>query len=195
MYFIIYKTTNTKNGKFYIGYHSTEDINDQYLGSGKILKQAINKEGIENFTKEILYVFPNKEEALAKEKEIVNEEFLKRDDIYNIKCGGEGGWDHTWKDQRRIDAIRESFKNGKSKGWPISDEQRSLLGKKGFKGKKHKEETKKQIRNKLTMDQEEYERRLNDYLSIDKSYGWMMKLAKKWEVSHTQVKRFVDKIK
>lgn len=37
---VIYKTTNLINGKVYIGKDSNDD--PKYLGSGKILKLAIN---------------------------------------------------------------------------------------------------------------------------------------------------------
>jgi hypothetical protein len=36
-YHIIYKTTNLINGKIYVGMHSTDNLNDGYLGSGWIL--------------------------------------------------------------------------------------------------------------------------------------------------------------
>jgi len=91
MHYIIYKTTNNLNKKFYIGCHQTSDINDSYLGSGKHLKRAIKKYGIDNFTKEILFIFDNKEEMFLKEKEIVNKELVIDNATYNLKIGGSGG--------------------------------------------------------------------------------------------------------
>jgi len=95
MYYTIYKITNKINGKFYIGSHKTNDLNDSYMGSGKYLKHAIEKHGIDNFTKEILFIFDNPEEMYAKEAEIVNEDFLAEENTYNLKVGGFGGWDYN----------------------------------------------------------------------------------------------------
>lgn len=91
MRYTIYKITNTINGKIYIGKHQTNNLNDGYYGSGRALKNAIRKYGRENFTKEILYVFNSGVEMDAKEKELVTEEFVLRDDTYNLGVGGEGG--------------------------------------------------------------------------------------------------------
>lgn len=93
MFYTIYQTTNKLNGKFYVGKHKTNNLDDGYLGSGLLLGRAINKYGPENFEKKILFFLDSEDEMNAKEKEIVNEEFVAREDTYNLKVGGEGGWD------------------------------------------------------------------------------------------------------
>jgi hypothetical protein len=92
MHYIIYKTTNTTNGKIYIGLHKQLALDfDGYYGSGTILKRSIDKHGIDNFKRETLFVFDTLAEVRAKEKELVTEEFCTRSDNYNISVGGTGG--------------------------------------------------------------------------------------------------------
>ena len=92
MKYTIYKTTNLINNKIYIGTHITDNPNDSYLGSGTVLKRAIEKHSKVNFNKEILFIYDNKEDMYNKEKELVDANFVKRKDTYNLKLGGEGGW-------------------------------------------------------------------------------------------------------
>jgi len=91
-YYYLYKITNTANNKIYIGVHETNNLDDGYMGSGRYLSNAIKKHGLVKFKKEILEFLPSSEEMYAREAEIVNEEFLKRKDIYNLNLGGTGSW-------------------------------------------------------------------------------------------------------
>ena len=76
-YHIIYKTTNLINGKIYVGMHSTDNLNDGYLGSGWILKQVIKKYGKENFKREVLLVLSNRKEAIEVEALLVELAIVK----------------------------------------------------------------------------------------------------------------------
>lgn len=117
----LYKITNLVNNKIYIGVHKTDNLNDGYMGSGKIIGFAIEKHGLENFKKDILEFFDTYELALAKEAEIVTDEFLLREDVYNLRRGGSGGFDYInskinqdWRKETGIkftSLINEKFNN------------------------------------------------------------------------------------
>lgn len=92
MFYTIYKVTNKLDGKIYIGKHQTKNLDDGYMGSGKLITRAIKKYGIENFTKEILFVFETEAEMNTKEAELVTEDFVKEDTNYNLCLGGLGGF-------------------------------------------------------------------------------------------------------
>jgi group I intron endonuclease len=96
-FYTIYKIINHVNNKIYIGKHQTTDLNDSYMGSGKLLKRAIKKYGIENFTKIILHVYNTENDMNLKEKELVTEDFCLRPDTYNICAGGKGGFGYINK--------------------------------------------------------------------------------------------------
>lgn len=86
--YLVYKITNKKNKHIYIGVHATTNENDGYMGSGTNIKKEIKKSGVENFDKVIIHRFDNQEDALNKERELVNREFIARKDTYNISLGG-----------------------------------------------------------------------------------------------------------
>ena len=88
MHYTIYKITNQINGKYYIGRHATKDVNDSYMGSGIGIKNAINKYGAENFTKEIIATADNADALWDLELKIVNEEVVKDPMSYNNAYGG-----------------------------------------------------------------------------------------------------------
>ena len=89
MYYLIYKITNQINGKSYIGKHQTEDLYDDYMGSGKLLKRAIEKYGIENFTKYIIEIYDTEQKMNLAEKILV---VTDNEISYNLCSGGHGGF-------------------------------------------------------------------------------------------------------
>lgn len=125
--YIVYKTTNLVNKKIYIGVHRQEFyfpiLFDGYFGSGVTLKQAIKKYGPENFIRKTLYVYYTSEAAYAKERELVNEDFINQKQTYNMKPGGYGTSIHSKETKRKI---------GESLTGRIG----------GMKNKKHSPETK-----------------------------------------------------
>lgn len=88
MFHIVYLTTNLVNLKMYVGIHSTFNLNDGYLGSGNTMMKAIKKYGTKNFKRQILHYCLSREEASRIESVIVDANFLKRPDVYNIRFGG-----------------------------------------------------------------------------------------------------------
>lgn len=96
-YHYIYKTTCLITDRFYIGMHSTDNLEDRYIGSGKRLWHSINYYGIENHKKEILEFLPDRITLSEREKQIVNEEMVNNPQCMNIALGGGCGWDHVNK--------------------------------------------------------------------------------------------------
>lgn len=90
-FYFVYRTTNLINGKYYIGKHKTQNLSDGYIGSGKLLKRAIQKYGRENFQFEILEWFDDEVSMNLRESQLVTEEFCKLQDNYNLCVGGQGG--------------------------------------------------------------------------------------------------------
>ena len=88
MYYTVYKIKNNINGKEYIGYHQTNNLDDGYMGSGKLIKKAIEKYGIHNFSKEYIDIFDNREDAESLESFLVDSAYTLREDTYNIALGG-----------------------------------------------------------------------------------------------------------
>jgi len=83
-----YKITNLVNGKYYYGIHSTNNLEDGYIGSGSTLLKAIKKYGRKNFIKEIISDYPTRKEASEHEKVVVNMELVRLEECYNLKTGG-----------------------------------------------------------------------------------------------------------
>lgn len=71
-YHFIYKTTH-RNGKYYIGRHSTEDLDDGYLGSGTWIKRCKK----ENLSREVVEWADDGELVIEAEQRWLDEHFGK----------------------------------------------------------------------------------------------------------------------
>ena len=166
-YHFIYKTTNLLNGKYYYGMHSTNNLNDDYLGSGKRLRYSINKYGKENHKREIIEFLPNRKLLIEREKEIVNLNEIAKENCMNLMVGGKGGFnvEYAKKGRLAVDNImiakyginwrsilaKKTFSNlSVNKRNEINDKiiethKKNDFTYDKFKNKKHSEETKKKM--------------------------------------------------
>ena len=161
-YHFIYKTTNLVNEKYYIGMHSTNDLEDGYIGSGQRLWHSIRKYGRENFQMEILEFFPDRSSLKEREKELVNESLLHDPMCMNLALGGEGGF-------KGKEAASAGAKGMNSKMWSDSEFRKfhssriSKLNEKlhkdgvlhppSWSGKHHTEESRKKIGERNSVSQ------------------------------------------
>jgi group I intron endonuclease len=142
------------------------------MSSGKVILQAIKKYGIQNFSKNILEFFNNEEEMFKREKEIVTEKFLMREDVYNLRRGGTGGFDyinnyniskfkgkkHSEKTKQKLSEIRlEAIKNGNFIQLPHNEKTKKKISEskigtkynsKPLKTEEHKKKISEAIRKK-----------------------------------------------
>lgn len=90
----VYEITNLINDKKYIGKRSCHCPieEDNYMGSGIVLKKAQKKYGIKNFKKKILEVCNSEDQAFKREEYLGNYYNVVRNNMYyNLaECGGGG---------------------------------------------------------------------------------------------------------
>jgi hypothetical protein len=156
-YHFIYKTTDIRNSNFYIGMHSTDNLDDGYIGSGTRLKHLICKHGKKIFNMEILEFLPNRKSLKEREIEIVNSDLLLEEKCMNLKPGGYGGGkfyskEHQFKCSQAAGLKHsermkndESYRLNHSKKISEANKRRIARGETSFycdwTGRKHKEET------------------------------------------------------
>ena len=172
MYHYTYQITNLINNKKYYGVRSSKCLPEEdtkYWGSGTIIKRAVKKYGIENFSKGIDKLFETRDKANLYEAEIVNEEWVEDKNTYNLGLGGCGGKIYIGENpfygkkhtKQSIQKMSEAAKGRKvseetrrkrseaQKGKTINEETRRKISetKKGKKGKTPSEES----RNKMSI--------------------------------------------
>ena len=148
-------------GRYYIGMHSTSNLNDGYMGSGKRLRYSLRKNGIENHKKEILEFFDSRELLIEAEKQAITADMITDDNCMNLMGGGEGGFISEEQQRHRSQCankvlinkiktdenfrkdyckkisigVKKAYKNGKFKN----------LKRKGFLDKNHSTDSKQKI--------------------------------------------------
>lgn len=102
MLYTVYKTVNLINGKEYVGFHKIKEIsdiiyeesengsifNDGYLGSGKLMRRALEKYGPMNMKQKLILVTNDEKEAKMLERDIVCEKWVDDENTYNLVLGG-----------------------------------------------------------------------------------------------------------
>ena len=147
--------------------HSTSNLEDGYIGSGKRLWYSIKKYGRENFKMEILEFLPDRSSLKLREKEVVNSDLLKEELCMNLKEGGDGGFssmEHKKKAQylgalSSLQIMRNKLQQ-KEQDNPeckqqrlqrIADTHMEKTGStNGWKGRSHSLETIEKLKNKKT---------------------------------------------
>lgn len=145
-YYTIYQITHIPSGKIYIGRHQTEDLNDGYMGSGKHLKRAQEKYGLDQFKKKYLHIYYHDHHMYKMEAELVTEEFCAREDTYNVQPGGfDGGWQHLNNgSDKHIQRTKNAAIKSNQNLLKRQNASERLTGKPSlFLGKTHTEESKK----------------------------------------------------
>jgi hypothetical protein len=133
--------------------HSTDNLEDGYMGSGKRLRYSIRKYGVENHKKEILECFETRELLIEAEKVAITPEMLVDENCMNLMGGGKGGFisDEHYINLKKLASeyqkekwLNAEFVSDFKEKSIIALKQRHKLGKQpipNWLGKKHSDET------------------------------------------------------
>lgn len=174
--YIVYKTINLVNRKYYIGKHKiSNNTFDGYYGSSEVVNNAIKKYGIKSFERVTLCEFDNEEDCYLAEEHLIGDLWKTDKKCYNKQPGGKGfssGNGHYTQGNGFTKTHKENLKTARKKRAPHSEETKrkmseSRLGSKRtpdqrknmskaqsgknnpMYGKTHSEEKKKEISTKL----------------------------------------------
>lgn len=158
----IYRTKCLVTGTWYVGMHSTCDINDGYMGSGVRLRRSIRKYGVNNHIKDIVEFFENRDLLVEAEKKAITSEMITDINCMNLMPGGNGGFISDEQQKHRSicanKVLNEKLKNDTvfKEQWlkkmkfgiqKAMDEGKMKTWKDNYNwiGKKHSEETKQKM--------------------------------------------------
>ncbi len=159
----LYKTTCLITSRWYIGMHSTNNMEDGYMGSGKRLRYSLRKHGVNNHVKEILEFFETRELLVEAEIKAITPDMITDRNCMNLKYGGTGGnvsiedcikgafiagKIHSDKfnnnDNYKKEVLDRLSDNTKER-WRDSDYRVKMLDKISWVNRKHSDETKEKI--------------------------------------------------
>ena len=179
-YNYVYLITNLVNGKQYVGKHSTDNLKDGYMGSGKLIRKAEQKYGIENFSKEYL-AFCDKEEKLNWFEQYYIKKFKTFGEGYNLTAGGDG-----WSGGQISDELRKHLSEYR-KLHPMSAESHEKTRQKLI-GRIVPEESKEKMRKPHGPMSEEHKRKIMESRKI--KFNWIDSEGQIHQMTKSQAKRY-----
>ena len=145
----IYKTTCLVTKRYYVGMHSTLDLNDGYLGSGRVLRYSLKKYGRNEHRREILAECLDRDSLRDQERLIVNEDMINDPLCMNLRAGGDGLFNPVVSVRKKMsESAKRAWMIRKANGFIMPDETRKKLAE-ALRGKRRSETTKMKIREKL----------------------------------------------
>jgi hypothetical protein len=103
-YHYIYKIIRF-DGRYYIGMHSADDLEDGYFGSGVRIQRSILRHGRDKHVKEILEFLPSRKELNEREAQLVTEELLGDPMCMNLVVGGGASMGHTAETLEKLSKV------------------------------------------------------------------------------------------
>jgi hypothetical protein len=154
MFHYIYKTID-KNGKYYIGRHSTNNLEDGYMGSGVWVKKHKDKTRLKKIIVEFCETF---DDLLQKEQKYINEHI---DDPHNMNFNNSSsGWAFGHLNIAHRKDVKEKLRSRMLSDNPMKNGHKeeskekiklAMLGSNNpFYGKSHSIETREKISKKNT---------------------------------------------
>lgn len=151
-------------GRYYVGMRSTCKEDDNYMGSGKVLRYSIRKYGVENHTKEILSYHETRELLVEAEILAITADMITDKNCMNIRLGGSGGFTSEEAKKGRLATdkilfekfgddfriiINQNYHNNMSETEKIAFSNKVKVGQQSngynnitFKNKRHSDKTK-----------------------------------------------------
>lgn len=131
MYHFVYKTIRRLTGEYYIGVHSTNNLHDKYMGSGKRIKYIIAKHGKASLQRTILQIYDTRQNALVAEQQFVTHTVLLDPFCLNLIVGGggnniAGGHGITKEARQRLSELHMGRPKSVETKQRISDSKRGI---------------------------------------------------------------------